>query len=654
MSFKSPQTTNLPSKTMGFDSVATPWVRNPTWLTLPTLSASDQRVVGLFAVYPESNFVAFTAFVSSGNYVVDWGDSTSDDTLTSGSTAQHQFSYTDAALNGTDGPVTFTDSGDTVNRTAHGYTDGMTISFATVVTTTGISAGQTYYVVNATANTFQLAATLGGSPIALTTDGTGTILPYKQVIVSITPQTGTFTSSINFNVKNTTSGLQNYAPTWLDMTFASGSSGGFTQIFIGNSPANINSRQLERVTILCAGLTDCSYMFSNCTSLKSVPLFNAASVTSFNSTFDNCSQLEEIPALVTTSATNMTTMFNNCSMLINVPTMNTASVTNMSSMFSGCSRLKRAPFFNTAAVTNASSMFNSCTDLIEVPGYNFAAVTNGSSMFATCRALARLPKMTFTAAQNLDSLFQNCNSLVECPQLGTTTALTSCASMFASCFSLVEVPLFTTTNVTSMNSMFSGCQSLVTVPLFSTTNVTNMSSMFTGCYSLRSVPLFDTANVTNMSTMFNNCRVLNTVPFFNTVKVTNFSTMFNSCQNLEFVPAFDTTATTGTTAFTQMFNGCTKLSVFPAMNLGRAAISGSGSYTSIVGGCVNLGQMTPSTGPKLTFTVASCKLSGAALDALYTSLPSVTSQTITVSNNWGTATDTPTIATAKGWTVTGS
>jgi hypothetical protein len=67
-----------------------------------------------------------------------------------------------------------------------------------------------------------------------------------------------------------------------------------------------------------------------------------------------------------------------------------------------------------------------------------------------------------------------------------------------------------------------------------------------------------------------------------------------------------------------------------------------------------IGSGTSGNGPKFTFTVASCKLSAAALDALYTSLPTVTGQTITVTGNVGIAADTPTIATAKGWTVTGS
>jgi len=57
---------------------------------------------------------------------------------------------------------------------------------------------------------------------------------------------------------------------------------------------------------------------------------------------------------------------------------------------------------------------------------------------------------------------------------------------------------------------------------------------------------------------------------------------------------------------------------------------------------------------KVSFSIANAKFSGTQLDQVYTDLPTVSAQTITVTNNWGTATDTPTIATGKGWTVTGT
>jgi hypothetical protein len=82
--------------------------------------------------------------------------------------------------------VTFTDAGDLVNLASHGLSNGDEVSFATIVTTTGIVTNRIYYIVNATAGTFQVAATLGGLALALTTNGTGT-LRYRTQVVSINP-----------------------------------------------------------------------------------------------------------------------------------------------------------------------------------------------------------------------------------------------------------------------------------------------------------------------------------------------------------------------------------------------------------------------------------------------------------------------------------
>ena len=71
--------------------------------------------------------------------------------------------------------VTTQGAGDTVTRVAHGQINGDIVYFATLVTTTGIAISTTYYVVNKTADTFQLSLTNGGSVIDLVGDGSGTI-----------------------------------------------------------------------------------------------------------------------------------------------------------------------------------------------------------------------------------------------------------------------------------------------------------------------------------------------------------------------------------------------------------------------------------------------------------------------------------------------
>lgn len=70
--------------------------------------------------------------------------------------------------------VTFTDVGDLVGITAHGLPAGAKVSFAGITTTTGIVNGTDYFVINPTANNFQVATTLGGAALPLTTNGTAT------------------------------------------------------------------------------------------------------------------------------------------------------------------------------------------------------------------------------------------------------------------------------------------------------------------------------------------------------------------------------------------------------------------------------------------------------------------------------------------------
>lgn len=70
--------------------------------------------------------------------------------------------------------VTFADAGDLVTRVAHGWLNGQRLAFAAITGTTGLALHTTYFVVNRTADTFQLAATLGGAALPLATNGTGT------------------------------------------------------------------------------------------------------------------------------------------------------------------------------------------------------------------------------------------------------------------------------------------------------------------------------------------------------------------------------------------------------------------------------------------------------------------------------------------------
>lgn len=75
-----------------------------------------------------------------------------------------------------------------VTWNAHGLPNGSTLKLSTTgALPTGLTAGTTYYVVNAATNTFNLAATLGGSAITTTGSQSGTHTAIADLCVVVTP-----------------------------------------------------------------------------------------------------------------------------------------------------------------------------------------------------------------------------------------------------------------------------------------------------------------------------------------------------------------------------------------------------------------------------------------------------------------------------------
>jgi surface protein len=172
--------------------------------------------------------------------------------------------------------------------------------------------------------------------------------------------------------------------------------------------------------------------------------------------------------------------------------------------------------------------------------------------------------------------------------------------------------------------MFNTCYALTEVPFFDTRAVTTMNGMFVSCRSLRTIPPFNVGLVTNVASMFFNCFALEAIPSLNLGSgVTTFSSFAQNCQSLETVGTISLTGPTSSTGLNNIFTSCTSL--------------------SRLGG----------TNARFTHTIANCKLSATELNNYYTNLPTVTGQTLTVSGNWGVATDNISIATAKGWTISG-
>jgi hypothetical protein len=128
------------------------------------------------------------------------------------------------------------------------------------------------------------------------------------------------------------------------------------------------------------------------------------------------------------------------------------------------------------------------------------------------------------------------------------------------------------------------------------------------------------STLATVDSLFNECRNLQYCPGITMGTATTANNMFYRCWTMHSIPS--------TLNFTNMVSLTTTF--FENFSLASCGITGIGRNVDFTNACM---------GPT-------------ALNAVYTSLQT-SPRTITVTGNWGTASDNPAIATAKGWTVVG-
>ena len=221
-----------------------------------------------------------------------------------------------------------------------------------------------------------------------------------------------------------------------------------------------NKEKLEITLIGINNITDMSFMFSDCTSLLSLP---------------------DLPKWNIRNVTNMYKLFGNCSSLISLADIskwNTSLVKDMSLMFYKCSSLKSLPDISEWDIKNVNNiyqMFDECTSLLSLPDISKWNVTNVSSigwMFCKCSSLVSLPdisKWNTSNVTNMEGLFEECSSLVSLPDISkwNTKKVTDMSSMFKKCTSLSSLPdisKWDINNVKEMVDMFSECNESLQIP----------------------------------------------------------------------------------------------------------------------------------------------------------------------------------------------
>jgi len=372
-------------------------------------------------------------------------------------------------------------------------------------------------------------------------------------------------------------------------------------------------------------------------------------------------------------------------MQLNIPSCTTLTIRSSTV---AAYALERVNFTGLGAITSAASLFSICYGLQEVtfPSGSLAAVTTIASMFQLCINLRSVtfPEGSLASVTTLSSTFNGCSLLKEVSfPAGSLGAVTTMADAFASCVELRSLTFpagsldATLTNITGA---FANCQSIesITFPSGSLSAVTSLASTFQNCYNLPSFsfPSGSLASVTSIASVFVNCRSMDTITFptGSLGSCTNMATAFSGCTLLTSI-SFPASSLATCTSINSTFNGCSLLTsvTFPtgafagALDMSLAFIncgqlqsitfptgwapSGAHTFSVTFSGCSQLGNID-NAAFKESFSIASCHFSATALNEIYTALPTAT-KTITVSSNYGTTGDDPTIATAKNWTVTG-
>jgi surface protein len=319
----------IKARTTGPTPPSSGWQRPVDWLTLPTVTNTDDTFVGLYAIFPSgNNFASFRFTTDTGDYQVDWGDGTID-VVASGTVAEHTYDYS-----------TYDPTDSTLS--SRGYKQA-------IIVVTPVSGELR------TAN-FQIRRTT--TPAQNQSYATGFLdcvlsMPFADSGASIVFGGTTVRHGYveQFDLLNSGGCTSMFA------MFNSCTSMQSVPLFDTSNVENMTNmfllcRSLQTVPLFdTSNVENMTNMFNGCQSLQSVPLFDTSNVQIFNQMFISCQSLQSVPLFDTSSATSFNAMFNGCQSLQEIPALDTLSVTNMVNFAVGCNSLDRTDIICPVSVT---------------------------------------------------------------------------------------------------------------------------------------------------------------------------------------------------------------------------------------------------------------------------------------------------------------
>lgn len=293
--------------------------------------------------------------------------------------------------------------------------------------------------------------------------------------------------------------------------------------------------------------------------------------------------------------------------------------------------------------SSATSSSNFLEMYIDCPSMNNLAIYGAGSAIVHRRLETII--LWPTALTTLSNGFRDCTALryIELD----TTGWTSHASLFYGCSQLKAIPWMDMSVSTSLNSFANTCTVLQRMPAnLNTPLVNNTANMFVGCANISKIPAFDVSKVTDATNMFGSTANLQEIGSgFVFTECLNHTNMFSGSAIKRLTAVYGTKGTN----FATMFNNTINIKEIPAINMSLGTTMGNSVFNGVSICSIDC------TGMKTSFSISACNLSATEMNNVFTNLATVTGQTITITGNTyainGAGYD-PTIATAKGWTVT--
>jgi hypothetical protein len=305
------------------------WVRPGGWVDIPSITSADTKFYGVYAVYETRKNNLYIGFASGTfNCTVNWGDGSSNTTVSTLTTPSHNYVYSSITS-----PILVDSYGE---------------NYKTVlVTITQNSGALTQFNMGSTTS---IGTTNWLDIVMSWSTAKVQFLKGHPLLQRFIQYTGTWAGT---NVNS----YMNYLPVIRVFQLPS-SLGNPTQA--ANVLSSLGDCQIGDITI--GGAISVANLFAS-NLIRKIGNVNVSAATTVTNMFSNCWNLREIGNVNMAAATNFSTVFATCPNLVKVGTVTSTAVTNITSVCGNNVSLREITFTNLSSVTTTTGAFTGCYSL---------------------------------------------------------------------------------------------------------------------------------------------------------------------------------------------------------------------------------------------------------------------------------------------------